>query len=197
MSNLVKPYPSDTKYRNMSYSEFEMNYQRDLAQYEQARSLEKIANSLNQNNVSNIETTSYSEITNGPKQKSMDDYLTEIDDVMEADEELYNSQQKEKKNKNQYTQTQVEYARLCLNEDRISRKLDFWKDTYVPIIVLIISVLIIYSLILLGEENGMVKLLLCIATIIGTHIFRNLRIAALNNQHLKIVEQKANLRNKK
>ena len=199
MSNYVKPTPMDRKYQNMSIREFNLNYQRDLMTYEQTKALETLSNSMNksQNNYSY-----YPE-----KQKTINDYLQSIDTIMEYDDISYNRNKvkqleralEKEKNKNRtYTKEQINYAKLCVDNDKIQKQISILDNDIKTIILFIMCIIYLFIVamiindFLVGFKLGIIITVCWI--IINTII--NSYISHLNNRYIKNIEKKSKLRMK-
>lgn len=198
MSNYVKPTPMDRKYQNMDSRDFNINYQRDLMLYEQTKSLEN----MNSNRNNHINYNYNYDITH---RKTIDDYLDSIDTIMSLDNDTYNEKQikllqdeliKEKSKSKIYTKNQVEYAKLCLYEDKLKAKIDFLNNDIKTIILFIMSLIYIYVIAQLFHNFEMGLQLGVAVTTIWLILNKciNTYIKYLDNKYLDNIENKAKIR---
>lgn len=199
MSNYVKPTPMDRKYQNMSLREFNLNYQRDLMTYEQTKALETLSSNVNKSQ------NSYSYYPE--KQKTINDYLQSIDTIMEYDDISYNRnkvKQLEKalereKNKNKtYTKEQINYAKLCVNNDKIQKQISILDNDIKTIILFIMCIIYLFVGAKIINDFSVGITLGIVVTIcwILINTILNKYISYLNNKYIKNIEKKSKLRTK-
>lgn len=199
MSNYVKPTPMDRKYQNMSLREFNLNYQRDLMTYEQTKALETLSSNVNKSQ------NSYSYYPE--KQKTINDYLQSIDTIMEYDDISYNRNKvkqlekalEQEKNKNKtYTKEQINYAKLCVNNDKIQKQISILDNDIKTIILFIMCIIYLFVGAKIINDFSVGITLGIVVTIcwILINTILNKYISYLNNKYIKNIEKKSKLRTK-
>lgn len=199
MSNYVKPTPMDRKYQNMSLREFNLNYQRDLMTYEQTKALETLSSNVNKLQ------NSYSYYPE--KQKTINDYLQSIDTIMEYDDISYNRNKvkqlekalEQEKNKNKtYTKEQINYAKLCVNNDKIQKQISILDNDIKTIILFIMCIIYLFVGAKIINDFSVGITLGIVVTIcwILINTILNKYISYLNNKYIKNIEKKSKLRTK-